>query len=765
MRIWMRRGAIGGVEAEVPGAPTRGQFPGDGLWLENIRKSYGGERVLDIDRLFIPFGAVTVLFGYSGSGKTTLINIIGLLDVPDLAPGAAPPRLTIAIADKIYRVTYAAAGGSLKARVDLYERDSAGVIQWQQLSRPCTVAALRRAQFSYVFQKPLLHPNLDLDANINVASIAAAARPIDADWLGTALETLGIADLQRRYPHQVSGGEAQRAALMRCLVKGSAIMIGDEPTSNLDEPRAEQILALYRETVRRTGAALIWVTHNVGQAHRHADQVVVIKRGKARAYPALATAEALSALLQQDRHRVDELPPPRWQSDSAKRRMLSVAGRYALRDFFPRTAGGGSEGQGHGFPWFRPTADFLTTYLAVFAVLVFVLVAMKVAVATQKFIEAKLSDPRVNYLSVQGRGGHALSPGDVATLRTIGGGQVFKVVPTYETELAVSNALGASTLVAGTVRTFRVGDPIIERALADLPGDARAQRFLSDAAGDSAAGIVIYRARLDRAIDFLNEGAPDGGRLARSPDRLRVSVKGHHDQTVPVVITESFLPNATTALIREDFYLEAFHGQADGGTHADPSPRAIHVYPSRIQDLPVLADRIADNGAFRLVDVGTARTKFEIAEELRHMLLAMAVLSGGAVAVLSLLFVGVVVYRGIHRKRREIGVLLAYGMSLPSFMAFYFLESLIISVLSAVSALGLFYGAFNPLISTIVARTRFLGDVPVIVDVARNPGLLDLEPMTVVWVILGTQILLSILFTALILSRILQAPVALLRAE
>jgi ABC-type lipoprotein export system ATPase subunit len=766
MRIWTKWDAVRGVEVAVPDEPGGDHFPGDGLWLENIRKSYGGERVVDVDRLFIPFGAVTVLFGYSGSGKTTLINIIGLLDVPDLAPGAAPPRLTIAIADSVYRVTYAATGGTVKARVERYDRDGAGVIQWQKPPRPCTAADLRRAHFSYVFQKPLLHPNLDLDDNINVASIAAAARPIDADWLGGALETLGMAGLQRRYPHQVSGGEAQRAALMRCLVKGSAIMIGDEPTSNLDEQRAEQILALYRDTVRQTGAALIWVTHNVGQAHRHADQVVVIKRGKARAYRGLATAEALSALLQQDRlHRVEELPPPRWQNGAAKRRMLSVAGRYALSDFFPRTAGAGSAGKGHGFPWFRPTADFLTTYVAVFAVLVFVLVAMKVAVATQKFIEAKLSDPRVNYLSVQGRGGHALSPGDVATLRAIGGGQVFKVVPTYETELAVSNDLGASTLIAGTVRTFRVGDPIIERVLADLPPDTRARPFLSDPAETSTAGIVIYRSRLERAIDFLNEDAPEGGRLARSPDRLRVSVKGSHDQTVPVVITDSFLPNATTALIREDFYLKAFHGQADGGSHVDPSPRAIYVYPSRIQNLPVLVDRIADHGAFRLVDVGTARTKFEIAEELRHMLLAMAVLSGGAVAALSLLFVGVVIYRGIHRKRREIGVLLAYGMSLPSFMAFYFLESLIISVLSAVSALGLFYGAFNPLISTIVARTRFLGDVPVIVDVARNPGLLDLEPMAVVWVCLGTQILLSVLFTVLILSRILQAPVALLRTE
>jgi len=766
MRIWMRRDAIHGVEVEEPDTPGGDQFPGNGLWLENIRKSYGGERVLDIDRLFIPFGAVTVLLGYSGSGKTTLINIIGLLDMPDLVPGAAAPRLTIAMADSVYRVSYTASGGAVKARVDLYKRDSAGVIQWRP-RRPYTVADLRRAHFSYVFQKPLLHPNLDLDDNINIASIVAAARPIDPNWLGPALETLGIAGLQRRYPHQVSGGEAQRAALMRCLVKGSAIMIGDEPTSNLDEPRAEQILALYRDTVRRTGAALIWVTHNVGQAQRYADQVVVIQGGKARAYGAMATAEASSALLQQDRHRVDALPTPRWRNGGAKRCLLGVAGRYALRDFFPRTAVGGSTRRGNGFPWFRPTADFLTTYLAVFAVLVFVLVAMKIAVATQKFIEAKLSDPRVNYLSVQARGGHALGHGDIATLRAIGGAQAFKVVPTYETELAISNALGASTLIAGTVRTFRVGDPIIERVLVDLPAGARAQPFVSDPAEASAAGIVIYRSRLDRAIDFLNVGAPEDGRLARSPDRLRISVKGRHDQAVPVLVTDSFLPNATTALIREDFYLKAFHGQADAGTHVDPSPRVIHVYPARIQDLAVLADRIANHAdaAFRLADVGTARTKFAIAEELRRVLLAMALLSGGAVAVVSLLFVGVVVYRGIHRKRREIGVLLAYGMSLPAFLAFYFLESVIISILSMGSAVALYYGVFNSMISTIVAGSRFLDDVPVVVDIARYPALLDVPPTLVLLVGLGGLVLLSLMFTALILSRILQTPAALLRAD
>jgi len=197
------------------------------LRVRELTKTYrsAGEQVAVLRgvNLDIAAGERVALTGESGSGKSTLLHLIAGLDRADSGE--------VRLAD--------ASVGDLN--------DAAR-------------AALRRDRLGLVFQQFNLIPSLTVDDNLQFQSRIADRH--DAAWHRELVERLGLSDLLRRYPEQLSGGQQQRVAIGRALAVKPPLLLADEPTGNLDETTADQVLALTRDLVARTGCGLLMVTHS-----------------------------------------------------------------------------------------------------------------------------------------------------------------------------------------------------------------------------------------------------------------------------------------------------------------------------------------------------------------------------------------------------------------------------------------------------------------------------------------------------------------------
>jgi putative ABC transport system ATP-binding protein len=216
------------------------------LRIRNLVKSYrsAGEQVavlrgVDLD---VAAGESVALTGESGSGKSTLLHLIAGLDQAD----SGEVRL----------------GDTLVS-----ELPDAGR------------AALRRERLGLVFQQFNLIPSLNVADNL--AFQARIADRYDAAWQAELVERLGLGDLLKRYPEQLSGGQQQRVAIGRALAIKPLLLLADEPTGNLDEATADDVLRLARDLVTRTGCGFLMVTHSTRlaatldrQVHLHAGLII-----------------------------------------------------------------------------------------------------------------------------------------------------------------------------------------------------------------------------------------------------------------------------------------------------------------------------------------------------------------------------------------------------------------------------------------------------------------------------------------------------------
>ena len=182
--------------------------------------------------LHLSAGETLALTGESGSGKSTLLHLVGGLDVPD-------------------------AGRIVLDGTDMTALDDAGR------------ARMRREVVGVVFQQFNLIPSLRIAENI--AFQARLAGRHDPDWCATLADRMGLTSQLRKYPEQLSGGQQQRVAIARTLAPRPRLVLADEPTGNLDEATAAQVMALMLELVTDTGAGLLMVTHSsrlAGQMQR-----------------------------------------------------------------------------------------------------------------------------------------------------------------------------------------------------------------------------------------------------------------------------------------------------------------------------------------------------------------------------------------------------------------------------------------------------------------------------------------------------------------
>jgi putative ABC transport system ATP-binding protein len=197
------------------------------LTVRRLNKSYRSAQeqvaVLRGVDLRVAAGESVALTGESGSGKSTLLHLIAGLDHADSGEVWLDETCVSALPD---------AGR----------------------------AALRRDRLGLVFQQFNLIPSLTVADNLAFQSRLAGRH--DVHWQAELVDRLGLGDLQKRYPEQLSGGQQQRVAIGRALAVKPLLLLADEPTGNLDEDTADDVLGLARDLVGRTGCGFLMVTHS-----------------------------------------------------------------------------------------------------------------------------------------------------------------------------------------------------------------------------------------------------------------------------------------------------------------------------------------------------------------------------------------------------------------------------------------------------------------------------------------------------------------------
>lgn len=197
------------------------------LTVRHLTKSYrSAQDIVAVLRgvdLSVSPGESVALSGESGSGKSTLLHLIAGLDEAD---GGEITLGDVAITGL---------------------KDSAR-------------AALRRDRLGLVFQQFNLIPSLSVADNLAFQSRIAGRH--DAAWQSELIERLGLAALLKRYPEQLSGGQQQRVAIGRALASKPSLLLADEPTGNLDEDTADEVMHLVRDLVTRSGCGFLMVTHS-----------------------------------------------------------------------------------------------------------------------------------------------------------------------------------------------------------------------------------------------------------------------------------------------------------------------------------------------------------------------------------------------------------------------------------------------------------------------------------------------------------------------
>ncbi|MBC8543421.1 ABC transporter ATP-binding protein [Bianquea renquensis] len=218
------------------------------LEVNGLKKVYttrfGGNKVEALKNVSftVEQGEYVAIMGESGSGKTTLLNILAALDKPT------------------------------NGIVSLDGRDLSKV-------KESAVSAFRRDNLGFVFQDFNLLDTFTLEDNIYLPLVLAGKHYTEMKQRLTPIASqLGIADILKKYPYEVSGGQKQRAAVARALITNPRLILADEPTGALDSRATDELLRLFSE-INRKGQTILMVTHSV-KAASHAGRVLFIKDGE-----------------------------------------------------------------------------------------------------------------------------------------------------------------------------------------------------------------------------------------------------------------------------------------------------------------------------------------------------------------------------------------------------------------------------------------------------------------------------------------------------
>ena len=218
------------------------------LKLENITKGYGTSKsanyqlVLNNILLEVQEGESIAIIGPSGSGKTTLLNLIGSLDKPD------------------------------KGRILFKGIDITGLSNEKMVR-------FRNKEIGFVFQMHHLLPQCTLLENVLLPTLPDKYDKDAKQRAEALIKKVGLWDHQNKKPQLLSGGECQRAAVVRAMINNPGLLLADEPTGALDHENAVHLINLLIELNREDKVTLLMVTHS-GELAGKMDKVFRLKEGK-----------------------------------------------------------------------------------------------------------------------------------------------------------------------------------------------------------------------------------------------------------------------------------------------------------------------------------------------------------------------------------------------------------------------------------------------------------------------------------------------------
>ena len=233
------------------------------LQVSDLKKVYttrfGGQQVHALVNVnfAVEAGEYVAIMGESGSGKTTLLNIMASLDKPTSGEVLLDGKNIVTIRER-------------------------------------ELAAFRRDHLGFVFQDFNLLDTFSIQDNILLPLVLAGKRFQEMERLLLPLaRRLGLQDLLKKYPYEVSGGQKQRTAVARALITEPRIVLADEPTGALDSKATDSLLGLF-DQVNAEGQTILMVTHST-KAASHAGRVLFIRDGEVfhQIYKGMSTSEQM----------------------------------------------------------------------------------------------------------------------------------------------------------------------------------------------------------------------------------------------------------------------------------------------------------------------------------------------------------------------------------------------------------------------------------------------------------------------------------------
>ena len=213
------------------------------LELKNVNKSYDGRKIIDNLTISIPENSLVAITGKSGSGKSTILNMIGLLESID--------------------------SGSIKINGNSIPNINSS-----------KATMLRRNTINYLFQSYALISDITVLDNLMVAmEFLDLSKKEKNDKIDKVLKDLDIFILKNKKVNTLSGGEQQRVALARCILKPGNLILADEPTGSLDPKLAEIVFELIKYLRDKYNKTVIIVTHDISLANK-ADFIVDLSEMK-----------------------------------------------------------------------------------------------------------------------------------------------------------------------------------------------------------------------------------------------------------------------------------------------------------------------------------------------------------------------------------------------------------------------------------------------------------------------------------------------------
>ena len=214
------------------------------IQLKNISKIYGrdGQQVkaLDNANISIEKGEFVAIVGASGSGKSTMMNILGMLDRPTSGEYYLENKEISTLTDD-------------------------------------ELAKIRNKKIGFVFQKFHLLPKTTAIENVELPLIYSDRKDI-RKLAVNSLAKVGLSNRGKHRTNELSGGQQQRVAIARALVNEPEVILGDEPTGNLDSKSGLEVVGVFQE-LNRSGKTIILITHS-SEVAEHANRIIRIHDGK-----------------------------------------------------------------------------------------------------------------------------------------------------------------------------------------------------------------------------------------------------------------------------------------------------------------------------------------------------------------------------------------------------------------------------------------------------------------------------------------------------